>query len=435
MADQVTPTTGIPSGPLPSGNQQNFGKLVFDQDLSEVHLLLDFISGRPDKHLADLDGKIEDPGSSPSQKMTATEVIRYVAKLQYPPPNVTQLMAEQAANLLLIKDCLNSIAYPARGMTIAYTTMFTETTIDTNRTQLAHKAYPSLAKSAISFRRLKNILICVAVIITVLSAILLWQVSYGAQLAARFDKAKASDTASATKLYDALDRSRAKEISIRADATNSSVSSDNSPESAVDTRDINVICRVPPFKDSKYDNRDSNIRQLCDNYAYNHAQLCVSVSDVGSYSEFWLFKMITKILPMHSVEAAIDCINGNPSSSGLKGRQEDAQSVAAVLATMSNYALPVLFGLVGTLAAFVRSVQDKVTESILSPRDQALSMIRLPLGIMAGICVGLFLSPANISTQVGGGFTITASGVAFLAGYGAEAFFRALDALLTKVFK
>jgi len=62
-----------------------------------------------------------------------------------------------------------------------------------------------------------------------------------------------------------------------------------------------------------------------------------------------------------------------------------------MLAMMTTYLLPMSFGIVGTIAALLRAIQRRVNESTLSPRDLALSLFRLPLGMVAGICVGLFL--------------------------------------------
>ena len=56
--------------------------------------------------------------------------------------------------------------------------------------------------------------------------------------------------------------------------------------------------------------------------------------------------------------------------------------------------------------------------------------------MVAGVSVGLFLSPTSIAQNSSsiGAFTISASGIAFLADYGAEAFFRALDVLISRIF-
>jgi hypothetical protein len=49
----------------------------------------------------------------------------------------------------------------------------------------------------------------------------------------------------------------------------------------------------------------------------------------------------------------------------------------------------------------------------------------------------LFFSPSSVASQVSSGagvITLTASGLAFLAGYAADGFFRMLDTLTTRVF-
>ena len=51
--------------------------------------------------------------------------------------------------------------------------------------------------------------------------------------------------------------------------------------------------------------------------------------------------------------------------------------------------------------------------------------LRWPLGMLAGVTVGLFFDP----TPFVGLDAITPLGIAFLAGYGVELFFTALDGL------
>ncbi len=440
--------------------QLGFEELIFLQELNEVYLLLDFISGRPDKHLSALDGMVLDPKDG-TTKLSASNVIERVSALRYPPAPPEAQKAQDAAFLLMLKDCLNCVAYPARGLTIAYTIMFTESQVSwlgrladrvtsrlpgarsraaedakPNRVQLAQRAFPGLIASAASFREVKNGLAWLALVITVLSATFLWQVTYGAQLAARFDEAKRIESDATAKIYAELDRERTSDAAFRqpGDLTGfcnlpavfraHPVASGPAPAAASTAASTAVLA----------DEMTSTTRQLCDDYAYRHAVLAVTIDDVSSYSKSWIFRVSGWLLPLHSLCPAEGCAAGRLAHDG---RQEDAQSVAAVLAMMTNYMLPILFGLVGTMAALVRGIQDKVTESILAPRDKTLSLIRLPLGMMAGVCVGLFFNPTAMAAQTGGAiasFTLSASSVAFLAGYGAEGFFRMLDTLITRVF-
>jgi hypothetical protein len=117
--------------------------------------------------------------------------------------------------------------------------------------------------------------------------------------------------------------------------------------------------------------------------------------------------------------------------------QENIQSITLVLSAYASYVLPVLFGLVGTIASFLRDISDRITRSILAPRDETLAIIRLMLGAIAGLAVGLFFTPGSVAQTVSSGsgvLTLSASGIAFIAGYGADGFFRMIDAMIVRVF-
>lgn len=118
--------------------------------------------------------------------------------------------------------------------------------------------------------------------------------------------------------------------------------------------------------------------------------------------------------------------------------QEDVQSIGLVLSVCSTYVLPLIFGVVGTIAAFLRDIGNKTFANTLSPRDENLIFVRLLLGAIAGIAVGLFYSPTQSAQQVvtgAGILTLSASGFSFLAGYAADLFFSFLDKLVTSAFR
>ena len=129
-------------------------------------------------------------------------------------------------------------------------------------------------------------------------------------------------------------------------------------------------------------------------------------------------------------------LEGIPSFKDGKPPYPIDRTVASLLGIFSSYVLPMMFGLLGTLIAVIRSVQRKVQTSRLAPSDLMLTLIGLPIGAVAGVAVGLFLNPSvlNLSSTVGN-VTLTASGLGFLAGYGAEAFFRFVDfQIIERVF-
>ncbi|MBN9509137.1 MAG: hypothetical protein J0I21_08475 [Alphaproteobacteria bacterium] len=141
-----------------------------------------------------------------------------------------------------------------------------------------------------------------------------------------------------------------------------------------------------------------------------------------------------------SLDPGARCPNGQPSRPQLPHCGDDVEFlVAPVLLVWSNYVLPVLFGLLGSLIFVILDFYGKVCASRLHPRDGRLAPIRLVLGLVTGTCIGLFFSaagrtvPGNAASVVTS-LTLSASGLAFLAGFGVEGVFGMLDALVRKVF-
>jgi hypothetical protein len=451
-------TAGPPvSGPAAT----SFEELVYRQDLNEVYLLLDFISGRPDKRLSDLDNKISGSRCGDKSKLGSAEIIARVSNMRYPPHRPEEERASEAALLLELKDWLNWMAYPARGLTIAYTTMFTEgsgglghglwnglvrifrrrtdglSPVETqsSRIAMAHLAFPGLIAHAAYFRLVKRLLSLSGLVLSLLSAFCLWQATYGVRLAGHFADAKRGETEMIAKLFNQLEK-EGKGTAVA--QLPGSLNDFCTPPKDSGVRLASAKGPGSPAIDAK--GMTPATRLLCSEYSYQHALLEVAIADLSKYSCTAIFQISVKFLPIHDVSSEADCAAASGSSQKSAGdwnREEDAPSVAAMLAMMTTYLLPMSFGIVGTIAALLRAIQRRVNESTLSPRDLALSLFRLPLGMVAGICVGLFFTPSGNLVQTGGelgALTLSASGVAFLAGYGAEGFFRTLDALVAHLF-
>jgi hypothetical protein len=113
---------------------------------------------------------------------------------------------------------------------------------------------------------------------------------------------------------------------------------------------------------------------------------------------------------------------------------------------VGNYLLPVVFSLLGSLLFVILEYYNKVRTSVLSPSDSWLSWIRLVLGVAVGACIGLFFTsyapstPPLQSPETGGGtaliasLSLSASGLAFLAGFGVEGVFTMLQQLVGRIF-
>jgi hypothetical protein len=439
------PSTASPPSPKPDRTASNViespgEQLILQRDLNEALLIMDFISGRPDVHIwdigdikypvrADSQDRADKPDPAVSEKtpvLPPIEVIRRICALRYPPEG-NQCLSERADNsalLLCVKDKLNSIAYPSNGLTIAYTYMFLEETAQAKherstehpgtpfvekgtRATVAKAAYPGLIASAKRFRCFHRSVARVGAAITVFSAILLWLVVYGVQLTSRFEEDQKSTAETTGQIYALIDKE------------NAAIALDRQSHDSVPGR-----CK------GKIDEQSNQVRLLCNQWSYYQARYEKSINDVATFANKWPSDWLMIPFPT-SPTLQIDKAGKSIAT------QEDVQSITLVLSAYASYVLPVLFGLVGTIASFLRDISNRITVSILSPRDETLAIIRIILGAIAGLAVGLFITPTTVASQISSGagvLTLSASGIAFLAGYGADGFFRMMDSVITRVF-
>ncbi|MCP4340868.1 MAG: hypothetical protein GY799_18760 [Desulfobulbaceae bacterium] len=101
-----------------------------------------------------------------------------------------------------------------------------------------------------------------------------------------------------------------------------------------------------------------------------------------------------------------------------------------VLQGLSAYLLPMIYGLVGACAFVLRSMSKQIRDLTFSGADSTVQyMLRLVLGVLAGISIGWFLKP-DPSPQ-GLVSSISPLAVAFVAGYSVEMLFTAMDKVIT----
>lgn len=477
-----TPSETQPSNP--------FDELIFKRLLNEVHLLIDFVSGRPDRHIGGMDLNFPKPGAE-NETLNTFQTITYVCKLGYPPDPDESHRAADAALLLLVKDKLASLAHPAKGLTIAYTYCFvepmgslrgwferlvgrgTDSTVQQTRVTVAREAYPALYLSARRFRDIHRLMICVSIFLTIFSAVLLWMVAYGVQITSRFEEDRIRNADAAKKIYEQV---RAQNAVLPLDKRDNLVPLGRcgEPLRQKQTIEIGWLCNEWAYTQARY---DKTIYDTCEFAKSLPTQLLMRPfpSEVGI--EKRLCRARTKSeeafaargtttdgagrtpsvaeapLPspasqndstvLSTANVAMSAHLASPTSAkendvlSAPATQEDVQSVTLVLSVYSNYVLPILFGFLGTAASMLRSIGNKIIDCVLGPRDAALAFLRIPLGMMAGFAVGLFFDPTSVAHSISAGagtLTITASGVAFLAGYGADSFFKIVDGLIGHFF-
>jgi hypothetical protein len=118
--------------------------------------------------------------------------------------------------------------------------------------------------------------------------------------------------------------------------------------------------------------------------------------------------------------------------------ENDQQWAIVMVQLLTTAVLPLFYGILGAGAAVVRIIWGKMRDSLLTPRDLTLSLGQLALGAVIGACIGLFIVPSGNGSQSAIGFTsigtLTPSAVSFIAGFGVEGVFVALEGLIKRLF-
>jgi hypothetical protein len=121
------------------------------------------------------------------------------------------------------------------------------------------------------------------------------------------------------------------------------------------------------------------------------------------------------------------CNKANELEEEQLGIEDALVNSKSTLAVVSQYLLPLLYGLMGSLAYILRTLSSEIQNVTFTRGSEIRYALRWPLGMLGGVTVGLFFEPADFS----GLAAITPLGLAFLAGYGVELLFAALDRLVS----
>jgi hypothetical protein len=381
------------------------------QVMSDVYALVDFLSGRARPSLASpqyrrYDGSINrrspdpvvSPTSSSKEHLLARE--RIEADLEHPTALIQRTMeigrsigdgsvsAEDAAFLLSARDLLNMRAAPATGSSIVFTLLVIskihpQVAGASSSANRSHFIYANehlegaASKLAIFVRRALWGMLILLVFTLALSAYVAWGKLLLDTRDAVLHDFGANETVFATQLEKNSQTPSEKGTSVAALC-------ENDRHKFV----IDQACRQRVELKERYDSVAAHILSW---------DLFPEDSDVGA-----------------------------------------VQHVAVVVGVIGNYLLPVLYGALGSMGSMLRQFNRRLAERLLTPRDRRAAHIRVMLGVMTGACIGLFFNSSAGAAQAtglgGAAVTLSASAIAFLAGYGVEPVFRTLDALISHFF-
>jgi hypothetical protein len=440
------PNRGDPSAhPKISEEDQLHDNVIFAQELNEVYLLIDFVSGRADRNLSTLTMPNPNKGAEgESDEVSSGVIVKKIAAMRYPPdPKTPVANAENAAILLLAKDRLNALAHPARGLTIAYTMMFADSEARArwfglwrhrrraanhpnhpdrprgdSRIAVAGEAFPGLRRHARRFRTWRDGLAFFSVIWLGLTAFTYWDVGLGRSVLQRLDQ-NWKNLAAAQQANPEL---------IADPACQSMNVNNNSPGLTPEAGHALPLRDATPIVD------DAKRTLACQNLArHNHGY------DAATHEVKRVFRCEGVALSLFHVWCwRWVLLSADPEQPNGLDNTSVWQAATSSLSVFTTYILPMMFALLGTLIGAFRSIVKKVRDSELAPRDFMRMRLGVPTGLVAGVAVGLFLSPSSVPLEgaggVGGEFTLTASGLGFLAGYASQRFFTYLDNVMETVF-
>jgi hypothetical protein len=409
---------------------------MFWRDLNEVHLLMDFISGRNDKSLLDLKD-IPDLTPDAKEPLSAQAALHRICLIRFPPVGSPDDKADQAALLLFVKDRLNAMAFPARGLSVAFTSLFAAINIGEDRIAPGKKcgtapgavhsgagfalaAYPNLEYRAAIFRRFFRRLPIVTIIWLIITTAISWDVVICAQT---LHKMSAETTAfPGLSINDTTCDITQSQAGFQAGVA----------QSDSVTADVTARCRTLVAVESGTEMVPPGA------YAARQSAAALFVGRPSWYHPVGLVVRLLDPTPKRSAMASLHDAATPPYLCGYmtscRYDADVADFAESVVNVFSNNILPMLFGVLGTLAGLMRSITAKVRESTLNPRDHRLSWSLIPLGAVAGLTVGLIITPNAGSVGLTTISSLSATALSFLAGYGAEGFFTMLDGVLTRIF-
>lgn len=452
-------------------------EFIFVRELYEVFLLLDHISGRWDKVLRTTGSE-----KSPS-------IIETICKIGLTPATDPQLRLQQAVDLMCAKDALNAIARPATGLTVAFTILVVG---EENRRKgvnkvrrvcrdlfhgdapsegrgaahrgtggvlwdkptrvtLARYAYPGLIGVAIKFNVRMGLLVGFLLSALMLTCLLSWHVAAGNVILQHLEALQTrslelrKEISAAELKYAAEQRLReAGAVAARAAPAPAAVRfcsvKDVRGEPFYRSTEEYQLCeRDVALRDERRATRN-NLRQWLAPWKVIYGIPGEATRWAGAWLRYFIPRAPEPPAPARAV-AASRADEGPVQSAEQaqavrrRGHEEMARIVVLVVGTA---VLPLAYGMLGAGAAVVRRLWERMRESMLSPRDSTLALLQLALGGTIGACIALFINPSGPAPAeehgLLGSWALSGSALSFIAGFGVEGVFRALEAFVHRVF-
>jgi hypothetical protein len=476
----VTESDGGGAAGEPQGDLLKLEEFIFVRELYEVFLLLDHISGRWDKVL-----RTNGSEMSPS-------IIQTICGIGLTPATDPQVRLQQAVDLMCAKDTLNAIARPATGLTVAFTILVVG---EENRRKrlnkvrrvcrdlfhgdapsegrgaahrgaggvlwdkptrvtLARYAYPGLIGVAIKFNVRMGLLVGFLLTALMLTCLLSWHVAAGNVILQHLEglqtrSAELRKEISAAELkHAAEERLRiaggARGLPVLVPAVRFCSDLDTNGKPAYRTTEEYQLCEHDLVIREERRAARQNLRQWLAPWKVIYQIPGEVTRWAGAWLRHWIPNapeprqqpgQTTKAVGTPLADDGPVQTAAQAQSVRRRGHEEMARIVVLVVGTA---VLPLAYGMLGAGAAVVRRLWERMRESTLSPRDSTLALLQLALGGAIGACIALFINPSGPAPAeehgLLGSWALSGSALSFIAGFGVEGVFRALEAFVHRVF-
>ena len=445
--------------PPPSDDQIYLNAIV-----SEIRLLLDYVTGSPAQTIKDLsipDPNVPQPtGTQEATVIKNTDVLNRLNDLELRISVPGSITREDRSFLQVLRDALGVMVRPASGLTIAYTALVVGNlrggASKRTRAARAQIAYANLAGPARRHRWAQRVLLAMALVLTPCAVYESARVALGrsilqsvqalnvqrtglSQEVVRLEQAEQQGKVSSGGVPDPLTGIVAPQLVRLCDRP--SIAAYNLHKQGIAIPVINNGVEVTLFETPAQ-------QDICDRDTVLAADFKVAHAGLGQFDKDWAAMIRPEFAGpsgmLHRLNCWLDLKTGGHCEPGRSSAVNDGGAdidfrIAPVLLVLGNYVLPIIFATLGATVYVILNFYSKLQSSLLAPRDNILAWIRLVLGMVLGACVGLFFSasdPAAIPSGAGlaASITLSASGLAFLAGFGVEGVFGLLDTLVRRVF-
>jgi len=439
--------------------------------ISELRLLVRAIANDPNKRLNTLRLSYQLPEMTKAEDLTFDKILNKLASIESDPKQ--QAALEYIAFLQAVRDALVAITTPATGLTIAYTALVTggqrsdraESSYD-----LAAQAYGRLRHRAAWHSRFAWCLMAIAVVCMTIATWEATAAALGKSLLQNMDLLRSQQVVlmeEKLKLETSLDKPL-DEADLSSGGDRNAVLSSAWLPLCDRFRNRLMIAqaafngRLPTDGDGKPLGLAASPaeRDLCGRETVLTSNIATVHREMQVYLASWP-QMAGGVVAFlsHLFSSPGEHRDPCPSAAAAStragtGSLESTCDVEFLLAprlqVITNYNMPLVFGILGSLLYVLLDHFTKLRSNTLNPKDLSLMPLRLILGLVIASCVSLLVtsyaspSQAAASATAAGGpppvssliasLTLSASGLAFLAGFGAEAVFTLLQNLIERVF-